>query len=101
MAYIKLTPYDTATIATANTLVVEWFDTTVKDRYKKQLFKKSAVAAIRQKSLNQEVDLYLYGNIEIEVEFDPSIEIGGVSPTDVDDLFNLLNTAIFGTKYTP
>ena len=101
MSYIKLTPYDAATIAAASVLQIEWFDTDVRDRYSHQTFKKSAVASIRQQSLNPITDLYLYGNIEIEIDFDASIEIGGVSPTDADELFTLLNEAVYGAPYTP
>lgn len=96
-----MTPYDAATIELANILQIEWFNTTVQDRYKNQTFKKTAVASIRKKSLVPVVDLYLYGNIEIEIEFNINTEIGGVKSTNVDELYELLNNAIYGTPYTP
>ena len=101
MSYLKMTGYDQATIAASTTLLIEYFAPTDNDDYKALTIDKTDVEMVRQSLHNNRCDLYLKNGMEIEIELTANTEIGGVIPGDNDELFDLLNAAIHGAKYTP
>ena len=94
-----MTGYDQATIAASTTLLIEYFTLTDNDDYKALTIDKIDVEMIRQSSHNNRCDLYLKNGMEIEIELTANTEVGGIIPDDNDQLFDLLNVAIFGNKH--
>ena len=96
-----MTGYDQATIAASITLLIEYFSPTDNNDYKALTIEKTDVEMVRQSLHNNRCDMYLKNGMEIEIELTALTQIDGVIPENNDELFDLLNAAIHGAKYTP